>query len=188
MTDNKKNQSAQKKKVTTHKPRLAHKLARYVRANPVHLRTRVDQPSITHLAYGGAQKAKLSNKGNTWYPSDDAKEHFKRKRVVPRAPAASKTLTPGKVLILLAGKFRGKRVVFLKQLTSGLLLVTGPHKINGVPLRRVNPAYVLATSATVALDGVNVANVDDKYFRREVAKGKVSEENFKSGKREVAIC
>lgn len=187
MTDNKKTQAAQKKKTTTHKPKLVHKLARYVKANPVHLRARVDQPSITHLAYGGPQKATLSNRGNTWYPADDVKEHFKRKRVAVRAPVQSKTLTPGKVLILLAGKFRGKRVVFLKQLASGLLLVTGPHKVNGVPLRRVNPAYVLATSATVPLDGVNVANVDDKYFRREVAKGKVSEENFKSGKREVEI-
>jgi large subunit ribosomal protein L6e len=175
MTDNKKTNAADKKKATTHKPKLAHKLARYVRASPVHLKSRVDQPSITHLSYGGAAKAHLSNKGNTWYPADDVKEHFKRKRLVPRNPGASQTFTPGKVLILLAGKFRGKRVVFLKQLASGLLLVTGPHKINGVPLRRVNPAYVIATSTSVPLDGVNVANVDDKYFRREVAKGKVSE-------------
>ena len=184
MTDNKNSKVAQKKKVTTHKPKLAHKLARYVRATPVHLRTGANLPSVSHFTLGGAPKAQLSNRGNTWYPSDDVKEHFKRKRNIPRARAQSKTFTAGKVLILLAGKFRGKRVVFLKQLTSGLLLVTGPHKLNGVPLRRVNPAYVIATSASVPLDGVNVANVDDAYFRREAPKGKVSEENFKGGKRD----
>jgi len=53
----------------------------------------------------------------------------------------------------------------LKSLASGNLLVTGPYAINGVPLRRVNPAYVISTSTKVALDGVN-ANVDDAFFKK----------------------
>lgn len=88
-------------------------------------------------------------------------------------------------MILLAGKYRGKRVVLLKRLPSGLLLVSGPHKVNGVPLKRVNASYVLATSTTVPLDGVNVANVNDDFFKKVAPKGKRAEGSFKTGSREV---
>ena len=118
------------------------------------------------LAYGGAPKKKIRNNQNSWYPADDEKVHFKRRRNQSQAPVCRKSVQAGNVVILLAGKHRGRRVVVLKNLPSGNLLVSGPYAINGVPLKRVNPAYVINTSTKVSLDGVN-ANVDDTFFKKQ---------------------
>lgn len=103
-----------------------------------------------------------------------------RKALRPWAPR--KSLQPGTVLILLAGRFRGKRVVLLKNLDQGVLLVTGPFKINGVPLRRVNSRYVIATSYQIELKGIDQSKIDEvaqaQYFVRDKAKDKASEEAF----------
>ena len=105
-----------------------------------------------------------------YYPADDEVKHFTRKSKVPKPSTGRKCIVPGTVVILLSGRFRGKRVVVLKRLDSGLLLVTGPYKINGVPLKRVNAAYVVPTSTKLDVSKVDVSKLNDAYF----AKGKTN--------------
>ncbi|KAF9619954.1 hypothetical protein IFM89_010570 [Coptis chinensis] len=127
----------------------------------------VQQPTSTPTT---SLPQKPTEKPPKFYLADDVKKPFVNKRKhKPTKLRAS--ITPGTVLIILAGRFKGKRVVFLNQLASGLLLVTGgPFKFNGVPLRCVNQSYVIATSTKVDITGLDVAKFDDKYFAKEVAR------------------
>ena len=92
-------------------------------------------------------------------PSKSTFSHHKR-NVRPN-------MRPGRVLILLAGRHQGKRVVLLKVLDSGLLLVTGPFSLNSCPLRRVSQRYAIACSTRVKLGDFKVPDhINDAYFRR----------------------
>ncbi|KAG8981892.1 hypothetical protein FRC05_000034 [Tulasnella sp. 425] len=129
------------------------------------------------------KEAVITNK-TRWYPAEDKPEP-RPKATRQTAKPTRKSITPGTVLILLAGRFRGKRVIFLKQLESGLLLVTGPYRINGVPLRRVNQSYVIATSTKLDVSGVQIPDaVSDSYFSKEKSKkrGSAETEFFEEGK------
>ena len=116
-------------------------------------------PEFVEKSVGGdknsGKRLVPTSKATRFYPAEDVRQP-KKSRKSPKAPSLRSSITPGTVLILLAGRFRGKRVVFLKRLDSGLLLVTGPFKVNGVPLRRVNQAYVIATSTKLDLEGFKV--------------------------------
>merc|ERR1712070_86384 len=108
-----------------------------------------------------------SKKATRYYPAEDQKTKLGNFHNTSKQTKLRASITPGTVLIMLAGHFKGKRVVFLKQLESGLMLVTGPYKVNGVPLRRVPQSYVIATATKVNISGVDVAKFDDKYFKAE---------------------
>jgi large subunit ribosomal protein L6e len=116
-----------------------------------------------------AVAAPAADKTAKFYPADDQKKPLAKHSVTTKSAKLRASITPGTVLILLAGRFRGKRVVFLKQLESGLLLVTGPFKINGVPLRRVNQVYAIATSTKVDLSKADVTKFSDEYFKKPAA-------------------
>lgn len=109
------------------------------------------------------------------------------KKKKPQPTKLKKGIVPGSVLILLAGRFRGKRVVFLKQLKSGLLLVTGPYKINGVPLRRVNQVYTMTTSTKVDITGADLTKIDDPLFAREKKAKKSKEDKFFQDNKAVSL-
>ncbi|KAF2205541.1 hypothetical protein GQ43DRAFT_362167 [Delitschia confertaspora ATCC 74209] len=124
-------------------------------------------------------------KASKYYPAEDDLQ-MKKARKTAHPTKYRESLQPGTVLILLAGRFRGKRVVLLRHLSQGVLLITGPYKSNGVPLRRVNHRYVIATSTVVDVTGIDAAVLDkvskDEYWAREKdGKSKGEDDFFKEG-------
>jgi len=139
------------------------------------LEVKLDKPKASAVA----PPAKMHKSGkpllpkpteSKWYAADDVSKPIPSRKAHAKQTRLRKSITPGTVLIVLAGRFQGKRVVFLKQLPSGLLLVTGPYKVNGVPLRRINQVYVIATSTKVDVKGIDLKNVGDAFFAKKRVK------------------
>ncbi|KAA1115447.1 hypothetical protein PGT21_036506 [Puccinia graminis f. sp. tritici] len=143
-------------------------------------------------AKNGGERLVPVHKAPRFYPTE-VQSKPKKPRKAHRAPGLRSTLTPGTVVIILAGRFRGKRAVFLKQLESGLLMISGPFKVNGVPLRRVNQAYVIATQTKVDISKIKLdEKFNDAYFAKEKKtrdqRAKAKEFFAENGEREKKKC
>lgn len=143
-------------------------------------------------AQNGGQRKVLVKRGPRLLPTETRPKKSVTGRVCHNSHQRKfkKGLEPGRVLIILAGKHRGKRVVLLKTLKSGLLLVNGPFKINGCPLKRMHQKFVIVTRTKIPFDGVKVPkHINDKYFKAKrtvTSKGKKTKQGgniFAKGKK-----
>jgi len=125
---------------------------------------------------GGERKILLKKKPKYLSLAPTIAKKIKRR---PKTVPLRQSISPGVILIILSGRHRGKRVVFLRQLKkSGLLLVTGPLTLNATPMRRIAQAFVIATKTRIDISSLQIPeHINDDYFKRP----KKSMDKSKSG-------
>ena len=124
-------------KSATYRKKAIYKFVKKVAKKPAVAKKQIfAEKKVGGAKNGGTRMVRVAKLAND-YPTVDAApkgtsvNFFSKHKRTVRA-----SLSAGTVAILLAGVHKGKRVVVLKQLETGLLLVTGPFKLNGTPLRR----------------------------------------------------
>ncbi len=86
----------------------------------------------------------------------------------------------GTLLIFLHPlKYHGKKGILLNITSSGSWVITGPYQINGIPLQKIDPNYLIATGKQLNLAHLNFRIFTDSYFNT-IRKIKKKEENLLS--------
>lgn len=80
------------------------------------------------------------------------------------------SLQPGVIAIILRGRFKGRHVIVLGQANgdqgrSSLVVTAGPYACNGVPMRRIDPAYLIATQTRIDLSALDTSALTSDIFK-----------------------